>query len=146
MSASTVLGHRAARAAWPTGRRSELRHPGVLVRKARSPLSREQPSYLRIVEDIRRRIASGDLRPGEPVPSARRITQDWGVALATATRALATLSAEGLTRSVPGVATVVAPAPSTGVAGRARRGDVELNRNRIVASAVEIADAEGLAH
>jgi AcrR family transcriptional regulator len=108
-------------------------------------LSREQPSYLRIVEDIRRRIASGDLRPGDPVPSARRITQDWSVALATATRALATLSAEGLTRSVPGVATVVAPAPSTGVAGRARRGDVELNRDRIVASAVAIADAEGLA-
>jgi AcrR family transcriptional regulator len=108
-------------------------------------LSREQPSYLRIVEDIRRRIASGDLRPGDPVPSARRITQDWGVALATATRVLATLSAEGLTRSVPGVATVVAPAPSTGSAGRARRGDVELNRDRIVASAVAIADAEGLA-
>jgi DNA-binding transcriptional regulator YhcF (GntR family) len=108
-------------------------------------LSREQPSYLRIVEDIRRRIASGALRPGDPVPSARRITQDWGVALATATRALATLSAEGLTRSVPGVATVVAPAPSTGPAGRARRGDVELNRDRIVASAVAIADVEGLA-
>jgi DNA-binding transcriptional regulator YhcF (GntR family) len=108
-------------------------------------LTREQPSYLRIVEDIRRRIAAGDLRPGDPVPSARRITQDWGVALATATRALATLNAEGLTRSVPGVATVVAPAPATGTPGRARRGDVELNRDRIVASAIGIADAEGLA-
>jgi len=102
---------------------------------------------LRIVEEIRRRIASGDLRPGDPVPSARRITQDWGVALATATRALATLNAEGVTRSVPGVATVVAPASSTGTGngGRARRGDVELNRDRIVASAIAIADAEGLA-
>ncbi len=108
-------------------------------------MSREQPSYLRIVEDIRRRIASGDLRPGDPVPSARRITQDWNVALATATRALATLNAEGLTRSVPGVATVVAPAPSTGTPGRGRRGDVELSRDRIVASAVAIADTEGLA-
>src|SRR5258706_6300526 len=145
MSASAVLEHRLVRAAWPLGWRSELRHTGVLVRKARILLTREQPSYLRIVEDIRRRIASGNLRPGDPVPSARRITQDFGVALATATRALATLSAEGLTRSVPGVATVVAPAPSTGPAVRARRGDVELNRDRIVASAVAIADAEGLA-
>jgi AcrR family transcriptional regulator len=108
-------------------------------------LTREQPSYLRIVEDIRRRIASGDLRPGDPVPSARRITQDFDVALATATRALAKLSAEGLTRSVPGVATVVAPAPPTGTGGRPRRGDVELSRDRIVASAIAIADTEGLA-
>src|SRR5690348_16960167 len=118
MPASAVLEHHPLRAAWPLGRRSELRHAGVLVRKVRIPLTREQPSYLRIVEAIRRRIQSGDLRPGDPVPSARRITQDFDVALATATRALATLSAEGLTRSVPGVATVVAPAPSTGTGGR----------------------------
>jgi AcrR family transcriptional regulator len=102
-----------------------------------------RPPYLRIADEIRARVDSGDLRPGEAVPSARRITQEWSVALATATKVLATLHAEGLTRVVPGVGTVVAgsaPAPPP----HARRGDADLTRERIVPAAVRIADAEGL--
>lgn len=65
------------------------------------------PPYLRIARDIRHRIDSGDLAPGDRVPSTRRITQEWGVAMATATKALAALNQEGLVRAVPGVGTVV---------------------------------------
>ena len=72
--------------------------------------------YLRIVDEIRARIASGELRPGDAVPSARRITRDWGVALATATKVLATLHAAGLTRSMPGVGTVVSGSTADGPA------------------------------
>src|ERR1043166_4793946 len=68
----------------------------------------QSPPYLRIADGIRDRIASGQLRPGDQVPSARRITQEFGVALATATKVLATLQAEGLTKASPGVGTVVA--------------------------------------
>ena len=57
-----------------------------------------QPPYRRIADEIRARIANGELRPGDPVPSARSITREWGVALATATKVLATLNAEGATR------------------------------------------------
>lgn len=120
--------------------------------------------YLRIVDEIRSRIASGELRPGDAVPSARRITRDWGVALATATKVLATLNAAGLTRSMPGVGTVVSgatadgPAPSRpaaapgppagptkGVSNGPPREDVDLSRERIVRVAIGIADAEGVA-
>jgi AcrR family transcriptional regulator len=89
--------------------------------------------YRRIVQDVRRRIEAGELRPGDRVPSARQITKDWGVAIATATRAHAALREEGLT----GVGTVVA--------GPAPRRDHELTKERIVAAAIAIADADGMA-
>jgi DNA-binding transcriptional regulator YhcF (GntR family) len=107
--------------------------------------------YLQIVDEIRARIAQGRLRPGERVPSARQITQEWGVAIATATKALATLQAEGLVRAVVGVGTIVAPPPAathphvpphrTVATGS----EAELTKDRIVATAVAIADTEGLA-
>ena len=47
---------------------------------------RTDPPYLRIAAEIRRRIAVGELRPGDRVPSTRRITRKWGVAMATGSR------------------------------------------------------------
>ncbi|MEU8813497.1 TetR/AcrR family transcriptional regulator C-terminal domain-containing protein [Actinoplanes sp. NPDC048796] len=93
--------------------------------------------YRRIVEDVRRRIESGELRPGDRVPSARALTKEWGVAIATATRAHAALRDEGLTVARPGVGTVVA--------GPAPRREHELTRERIVATAIDVADRLGLA-
>jgi AcrR family transcriptional regulator len=87
-------------------------------------------SSARIAAEIRRRITSGELKAGDRVPSARQITQAWGVAIATATKALAMLRAEGLVRAVPGIGTVV---------------DQGLSKERIVAVALAIADSEGLA-
>lgn len=100
-----------------------------------------QPPYLRIAGDIRRRIASGELAPGDRTPSTRRITQEWGVAMATATKALATLNQEGLVRAVPGVGTVV-----TG-SGRDRPAAAHhgLSREGIIRAAIVLVDAEGLA-
>ncbi|MGA5820771.1 TetR/AcrR family transcriptional regulator C-terminal domain-containing protein [Kitasatospora sp. NPDC094028] len=112
--------------------------------------------------ELRRRIVAGELAPGARVPSTRRITREWGVAMATATKVLTRLREEGLVRAVPGVGTVVAGAksvpepvrevrpavaPQGEAAGarRARGGDRELGRERIVEVAVRVADAEGLA-
>lgn len=100
--------------------------------------------YARIVDAIRTRITSGELKPGEPVPSARTITREWGVAVATATRALAVLRDEGLVSARPGVGTVVAERPAR---RRRSRGtlDLEISVERIVDTAIDIADTEGLA-
>jgi AcrR family transcriptional regulator len=93
--------------------------------------------YRRIVQDIRSRITSGELRPGDRIPSARALMREWGVAIATATKAHAALQEEGLTVARPGVGTVVAgPAPQR---------DHELTAERIVTAAIQIADAEGMA-
>ncbi|MGW1635481.1 GntR family transcriptional regulator [Streptomyces lavendulae] len=103
----------------------------------------EEAPYARIAAELRRRIESGELRPGDRVPSTRAITQRWGVAMATASKALAALGQEGLVRAVPGVGTVVAARVATGAGGRPA--DESAYRARIVRTAVEIADAEGLA-
>jgi DNA-binding transcriptional regulator YhcF (GntR family) len=111
-----------------------------------------QPPYLKIVADIQRLIAAGSLRPGERVPSARQITRDWGVAIATATKVLAALRAEGLVQVLPGVGTVVAadagptpePEPRAPRTRRSSSAEQEMSRERLVRAAVTIADAEGL--
>ncbi|MEU1664130.1 GntR family transcriptional regulator [Streptomyces sparsogenes] len=108
------------------------------------------PPYLRIVSEIRRRIADGELAPGDRVPSTRQISKEWGVALATATKALTTLRLEGLVEARPRVGTVVAaPEPTPTPTASARRTapgpDQELTRERIVRAAIELADSEGLA-
>jgi DNA-binding GntR family transcriptional regulator len=57
---------------------------------------------MRIAADLRRRIESGDLEPGQPAPSITTLCQQWEVARETAAHALATLEAEGLLRRYPG--------------------------------------------
>jgi AcrR family transcriptional regulator len=112
----------------------------------------------RIVAEIRRRITAGELGAGDRVPSARQITQEWGVAIATATKVLARLRQDGLVRVVPGVGTVVTaaepqtPGPARTARRRAQPADeptagatTAAVRDRIARAAVRIADAEGMA-
>jgi len=88
----------------------------------------------RVVSELRARIRSGSLAPGDRVPSARQITEEFDVALATAQKVLATLRREGLVRMVPGVGTIV----------RTRDSGPELSSRAIVEAAIAIADDEGL--
>ncbi|MFI7492769.1 TetR/AcrR family transcriptional regulator C-terminal domain-containing protein [Micromonospora echinaurantiaca] len=96
----------------------------------------EEPPYRRIAADLADRIASGELAPGARIPSTRQLMAEYGVAMATATKVLATLRERGLVEPVRGIGTVVAAAG----AGRAPNPD----REQVVATAVAIADAEGL--
>ncbi|MET9676617.1 TetR/AcrR family transcriptional regulator C-terminal domain-containing protein [Streptomyces sp. NPDC006482] len=100
-----------------------------------------EPPYLAIAAELRRRVRAGELSPGDLVPSTRAITREWGVAMATATKALGVLRQEGLVRPEPGVGTVVvAPAGRHATADGAE----PLSRERLVEAALELADAEGL--
>jgi DNA-binding transcriptional regulator YhcF (GntR family) len=104
----------------------------------------------RIAADIRLRIASGALRPGDRVPSTREITREWGVAMATATRALASLREDGVVSTRRGVGTVVAAREGTrgpipvASSRREREFDPDLTVEKVVRAAIEIADTEGL--
>ncbi|MGC4087228.1 MAG: TetR/AcrR family transcriptional regulator C-terminal domain-containing protein [Polyangiaceae bacterium] len=96
------------------------------------------PPYQRIVLALRRRIDNGELPAGARLPSTRELAREWGVALATAAHALRELAAQGLVHTAPRQGTVVAS--SGGKAAAA----VELSTERIVASAIALADAEGI--
>lgn len=99
-----------------------------------------------IAATIRRRIATGALKPGDRVPSTRQITKEWGVAMATATRVLQALQQEGLVVARPGIGTVVAPTSSAAPAPPAvlpRPPAPEITREQVVRTAMAIADAEG---
>lgn len=109
------------------------------------PESPDTPPYLRIAAELRRRIEDGELGPGDALPSTRQIVRDFGVAMATATKALAALQNDGLARPVPGIGTVVGLAdPPARLPRRRRRGSTPLSRGVIVAVALQIADGEGL--
>ncbi|WP_328853338.1 TetR/AcrR family transcriptional regulator C-terminal domain-containing protein [Micromonospora globbae] len=96
----------------------------------------EEPPYRRIAADIADRIASGEFAPGARIPSTRQLMAAYGVAMATATKVLATLRERGLVEPVRGVGTVVAAAGASRAPGP--------GRDQVVATAVAIADAEGL--
>ncbi|MFR9730609.1 GntR family transcriptional regulator [Saccharopolyspora sp. MS10] len=106
--------------------------------------------YRVIAGEVRARISSGELRPGDRVPSIRQLAQRWGVAVATATRAAALLREEGLVEPRVGAGTVVsaraaAPAPAgpdAGPAGPER--PAHAKRGGVLDAAIAIADAEGL--
>lgn len=116
-----------------------------------------EPLYRRIAGEFAARIRSGDLRPGDRIPSIRQIADRWNVAIATATKVLAVLRDEGLVEAKVGSGTVVSastngprrpgrahtsasrPFPPR-PAGGARQA---LGREHVLRTAVAIADVEG---
>jgi GntR family transcriptional regulator len=65
-------------------------------------------AYQRIQGKIRKVIETGDLRPGDAVPSERELARIHDVSLMTARHALASLEQEGAVERRPGVGTFVA--------------------------------------
>jgi GntR family transcriptional regulator len=59
------------------------------------------PPYLRVSADLRERISTGELAPGEQLPSLDRIAADYRVSRATAQRAVRVLIDEGLVETRP---------------------------------------------
>ena len=101
--------------------------------------------YQVIAAELRRRIEAGELRPGERVPSTRALVRDFGVAMATATKALQVLQADRLVHASPGVGTVVGPPPRSRRTAAGPDEVPDLDRDEIVRMGIAIADAEGLA-
>src|SRR6184192_3881776 len=67
------------------------------------------PAYQRIQSVIRKRIDSGQLQPGDAVPSERDLARTHHVSLMTARHALAFLEREGLVERRRSIGTFVAP-------------------------------------
>ena len=118
--------------------------------------ARPGPLYRRIAGEFEARIRSGELQPGDRLPSIRQIADRWGIAIATATRVLAALREDGLVDARVGAGTVVSatsgrPRPS----GRAKApvsrlpprpvggAKQALRRDHLLRTAIAIADVEG---
>lgn len=67
-----------------------------------------RPMYLQIIEQITRRIAVGDWKPGEFLPSIRQLAADLQVSVITVKRAYLELEREGLILTHHGKGSVVA--------------------------------------
>ena len=63
--------------------------------------------YMLIVHALAEKIRSGELKPGDRVPSVTELAGTYDVSHSTARRALAKLKDMGLTDTVPGYATFV---------------------------------------
>jgi GntR family transcriptional regulator len=66
-----------------------------------------RPPYIQLADGLRERIRTGELTPGQPVPSVRSLAGDYGVTTVTANRALDLLRSEGLVDTRPGLGTFV---------------------------------------
>ena len=62
----------------------------------------DKPIYLQIVEQIRARILSGELAPGEALPSIRLLARELRISVITTKRAYEELEREGFLVTVPG--------------------------------------------
>ena len=73
----------------------------------------DTPLYLQLRDAVIAGIASGELRPGDALPSVRSLAEDLGINLHTVNKAYATLRDEGLGRR----GAYVADAPADPTAG-----------------------------
>ncbi|MFY1689474.1 GntR family transcriptional regulator [Plantactinospora sp. WMMB782] len=69
------------------------------------------PDYLRIVNGITEQIRSGELAPGDKLPTYGQLAEHYKVGLSTAQAALRVLRERGFIESHPGKGTYVAENP-----------------------------------
>ncbi|WP_426103567.1 GntR family transcriptional regulator [Massilia sp. TSP1-1-2] len=66
------------------------------------------PIYRQIVEQIRRRVASGQLKPGDALPSVRAVAQHYAINPMTVSKAYSLLEGEQLLVRLRGVGMAIA--------------------------------------
>ena len=65
-------------------------------------VSRGPRVYEGVVEKLKASISSGELQPGDPLPSERRLMDDFGVSRSSLREAFRVLELLGLIESIPG--------------------------------------------
>ncbi len=68
-----------------------------------------RPLHDQLVFAVTKAIVMGQLRPGDPFPSVRTVSQELHVNPNTAQKAVTTLAKRGLLETRPGIGTFVAP-------------------------------------
>lgn len=109
--------------------------------------------HLRIVDQLRERIASGELPPGAQLPSNPAMMEEFGVSSHTAQLAIRVLKSEGIVEGVPGKGVYVRErrqlitraAATLHSAGAGPQETIQVTDVREAAPAADVAEALGLA-
>lgn len=98
-----------------------------------------EPIYRQLVEQLRRRVASGQLVAGQEIPSVRELAQALAVNPMTVSKAFGLMEAEGLVERRRGLPMVVAAQHQKAMKTRGR---VELLRPTLEKAAAEARQLE----
>ena len=98
-----------------------------------------EPIYRQLVEHVRRRVASGQIKAGDEIPSVRELDQQLAVHPMTISKAYSLLEAEGLLERRRGLAMRVAPQHQRALSAASR---VELLRPTLARAAAEARQLE----
>ena len=106
-----------------------------------------EPIYEQIKNQIRAAILSGELQPGEALPSLRKLAKELRISVLTVTRAYNELADEGLVENMQGKGTIVMSRSSELMKQRARERIMQVFKQTCAAAKaadIELIDLLGM--
>jgi DNA-binding GntR family transcriptional regulator len=87
------------------------------------------PKYAQVIDELRRRIESGEYAPGSLLPSEHQLSEEFGIARPTVVRALRVLRQDGWIETQQGKGSFVRGRPALAGLAAQRHGAAELDRD-----------------
>src|ERR1700753_4487360 len=87
------------------------------------------PKYAQVIEELRRRIESGESPPESLLPSEHQLSEEFGIARPTVVRALRVLRQDGWIETQQGKGSFVRGRPALADLETVRHGQAELDRD-----------------
>jgi GntR family transcriptional regulator len=97
-----------------------------------------QPIYIQIVEQIRRQVASGELKPGDQLPTVRQLAAELRVNFNTVARSYRLLDEAGLISTQQGRGTYIWEQPSPEALERLRGQELDELTERYLEAAARL--------
>src|SRR6266446_7314493 len=93
------------------------------------PYEYTPPKYAQVIDELRRRIESGEYPPGSLLPSEHQLSDEFQIARPTVVRALRVLRQDGWIETQQGKGSFVRGRPALAAMASERRGQAELDRD-----------------
>lgn len=101
-------------------------------------LTAHTPAYLQIMGEVKQAIATGELKPGDQLPTVRQLAADLRINFNTVARAYRLLDEEGIISTQHGRGTYIMNAPSARSAQRMRAQQLALLTEHYVGEAEKL--------
>jgi GntR family transcriptional regulator len=106
--------------------------------KVEVDLTAHRPVYMQIMEQVKRAIATGSLKPGDQLPTVRQMAADLRVNFNTVARAYRLLDEEGVISTQHGRGTYILSPTSAKDARRSRQQQLALLTKNLVEEAEQL--------